>query len=290
MILALICLALGLVFLGVVFAKEKKGGEVTTNAQTTQSVKLVRRIDTEKIKSITLPVGNSELVLVKKSGKWQMDNDPETPLEFSTIERITQKVELILASREIGKRPLDDYGLDKPSFSVTVVTEKEETVLKFGNRSARADGYYFTIDDSMVYLVDTDFYDDLQFEIDDIISLLDTSNKELCSVELITPSGARYSVDADGKDDLDMIDALDGIKAESVIDYDAKDESIYGLDKAIRTTLSFADGDRFVILLGRGEDMLHNYAKLDGSSAVYLIENEKIGELLQKIDGNDDYF
>lgn len=289
-ILALICIVLGLVFLGIAFAKEKKDGEITTNAQSTQSVKLVKRIDIENIKSITIPVEGQELVLVKNNDGWHIDNDPETPLELSTIESITKKLELILASREIGKHPLDNYGLDKPSFTVTIATEREKTVLKFGNRSARADGYFFTLDDSMVYLVDSDLYDDLQFELGDMISLLDISNKDLSSVEMIMPSGTSYSVSVDDTDDLGIIDAIKGIKADSVIDYAAEDEGIYGLDKAVRITLSFADTDKLVILLGRGEDILNNYAKLDGSYTVYLIESEKIGELLQKIDGNDDYF
>lgn len=271
MAIAAVCLCV--LLLGVIFAKDMSDGAVTTDIDQNSVQKLVKRIDKETVTALILPIDDLEIKLIKNPDGWSIDTDKGTPINKMVIDTLLEKIELILALREIGERELADYGLDKPSRTVTLFASGDKTVISFGNRAIGGIGYYFTLDGKMVYLADTSIYDAFSIEMSEIVTL--PSIKDYGEISSIAFNGSTAN-------DTELIKAIENIAAEGFVDYRAKDESIYGLgEKETEITLSFSSGEALSLSLGVGESDAFIYLTLDGSDAVYLIVADKNDILLQ---------
>lgn len=271
--MAIIALCLCALLLGILFAKEQGDGALTTETDQVSSQKLVKMIDKDTVTSLILPIDGLEIKLVKSNDRWTIDGDKGTPISKTRIDALLEKIELILAVREIGKRDLANYGLDQPTRTVTLTGSDGNTVISFGNMASGDVGYYFTLDGKTVYLAESSLYDAFSFEIADIVEL--PKIKDYGEISSIAVNGSIV-------DDDELIDAIKNITADSLVDYAAKDESIYGLgDQQTSISLSFLNGEEISFSLGRGERDDYIYLKLDGSEAIYLIASDNNGILLQ---------
>lgn len=257
----------------ILLAQNQGDSAVTTDIDQNSVQKLVKKIDKKTVTSLILPIDELEIKLVKGSVGWSIDGDKGTPVNDTMIDALLEKIELILALREIGERELADYGLDKPSRAVTLFASGDKTVISFGSKAIGGVGYYFTLDGKSVYLADSSLYDAFSIEMSEIVALPE-----------IKDYGEVSDITFDGKviDDTELINAIESIAAESFVDYRAKDESIYGLDDGkTKITLLFSSGDMLSFSLGTGESDDFIYLSLDGSDAVYLIVADKNDVLLR---------
>lgn len=271
MAIAAVCLCV--LLLGVLFAKDRSDGAVTTDIDQSSVQKLVKRIDKETVTALILPIDDLEIKLIKNTDGWSIDGDKGTPINKIMIDTLLEKIELILALRDIGERELADYGLDEPSRTVTLFAPGDKTVISFGNRAIGSNGYYFTLDGKKVYLADESLYNAFSIEMSEIVAL--PSIKDYGEISSIAFKGSTAN-------DTELIKAIENIAAEGFVDYRAKDESIYGLgEKETEITLSFSSGEVLSFSLGVGESDDFIYLTLDGSDAVYLIVADKNDILLR---------
>lgn len=272
-IMAIIVLCLCALLLGILFAKEQGNGAPTMKTDQVSSQKLVKMIDKDTVTSLVLPIDGLEIKLVKSNDIWSIDGDRGTPISKVRIDALLEKIELILALREIGKRELADYGLDQPTRTVTLTASDGNTVISFGNMASGDVGYYFSLDGKTVYLAESSLYDAFSFEMTDIVEL--PKIKDYGEISSIAVNGSTV-------DDGELIGAIENITAESLVDYAAKDESIYGLgDRQTSISLSFLNGEEISFSLGRGERDDYIYLQVDGSDAIYLIVSDNNSILLQ---------
>lgn len=271
--MAITAVCLCVLLLGILFVKEQRDGAVTTDIDQGSIQKLLKRIDKETVTALILPIDGHEIKLVKGNDGWSIDGDKGTPINKTMIDTLLEKIELILALREIGERELTDYGLDKPSRTVTLFASGEKLVISFGNRAFGDVGYYFTLDGKTVHLVDESLYNAFSIEMSEIIAL--PAIKSYGEISSITINGSISN-------DTELIKAIEKIAAERFVDYRAKDESIYGLGgKETKFTLLFSSGVQLSFSLGSGESDEFVYLRLDESDAVYLIVADKNDTLLQ---------
>ena len=139
--------------------------------------------DLEKEKSkITLVKGNdwkklsytkdgSELRFEKKEDTWYVEGDDKTKLTQSYVTAIAEAFSDLQAVRELkGGDELSDYGLDNPTYTVTL-TDKDgkQIVCYIGNEAG--ENYYFTMGEKKkVYLIPGEVVQTLQYDLEQMKS------------------------------------------------------------------------------------------------------------------------
>ena len=103
---------------------------------------------------------------------WYTKQVDKSLTDSSAIESVVDAVANISATKEITKKTAAECGLDKAALKAVVTPKEEEkyTVL-IGDASPDNTGYYLQLEgEEKIYLVSTDIYDSLQFDILDFAS------------------------------------------------------------------------------------------------------------------------
>ncbi|MGN0704870.1 MAG: DUF4340 domain-containing protein [Lentihominibacter sp.] len=97
---------------------------------------------------------------------WYYSDDKTLEVDQDYIDELLQSLSDITSSKKIADPDsIADYGLDKPTYTITLTTDDEQvTVIEIGNMTATF-GYYVTADGGdTIYTIDSSLMDSLRFE------------------------------------------------------------------------------------------------------------------------------
>lgn len=109
--------------------------------------------DTESVTALKWTYLDNTLSFLYTDGQWIDEERTDFPLEQNSLDSILSTFCDITATRAIDTpEDLAEYGLDTPTYAVTVTTDGEYT-LNFGNTTSTGD-IYMEVGEGTVYLVD----------------------------------------------------------------------------------------------------------------------------------------
>jgi hypothetical protein len=236
----------------------------------------VLAVDKAKAKEITLSAAGAEtLRLVKEGQGWRVVAPFAAPADTSAVDALLTSLEKLEADEVVTEKAanLAEYGLDKPSRTVSAVVEgaPAPVSIEFGAKSPDGSSVYARSGPAArVYLVPQwveGGFDKKPFDLRDR-DLLHVKRDDVRQLEVTGPEGAyalartdagewavtkpvatragRWSVDG-------LLGTIENLRMESVAKDAATDVKEYGLDKPARTvSLVLKDGSIRTIEIGAG--------------------------------------
>ena len=132
----------------------------------------VTDLKTSEITGVKYDLGTGEMNFEKDGDTWYYTADKDFPLRQSYPKTVADAMGQLSADRELEDADaLEEYGLDHPTYTVTLTDEDGTvTTIKVGN--ATGNDYYATVDDTeKVYTISATSLDDIQTELDQIVQL-----------------------------------------------------------------------------------------------------------------------
>jgi hypothetical protein len=236
----------------------------------------VLAVDKAKAKEISLAVAAGETIrLVKEGSGWKVTAPFTAPADTSAVETLLTSLEKLEADEVVVDQAasLSEYGLDKPSRTVTAVVEGAPAPLsvQFGAKSPDGSSVYArTGSTPKVYLVPSwieGSFDKKPFDLRDR-DVLHVKRDDVRSLEVVGPEGGyslartdagewaftkpvatragRWSVDG-------LLGTIENLRMDSVAVDGATDVKPFGLEKPARAvTLVLKDGATRTLEIGAG--------------------------------------
>jgi hypothetical protein len=233
----------------------------------------VLAVDKAKAKEISLAAAGDTIRLVKEGSSWKVTAPFAAPADTSAVESILTSLEKLEADEVVVEQAtnLAEYGLDKPSRTVTALVEgaKDPLTVQFGAKSPDGSSVYArTASAPKVYLVASwveGSFDKKPFDLRDR-DLLHVKRDDVRSLEIAGPEGGyslartdagewaftkplatragRWSVDG-------VLGTVESLRMDSVAAEAATDLRPFGLDKPTRTvSLVLKDGSTRTLEIG----------------------------------------
>ncbi len=234
----------------------------------------VLAVDKAKAKEISLATATGETIrLVKEGSGWKVAAPFASPADTSAVESILTSLEKLEADEVVVEKAasLAEYGLDKPSRTVTALVEgaKDPLTVQFGSKSPDGSSVYARSGSGpKVFLVPSwveGSFDKKPFDLRDR-DLLHVKRDDVRSLEVAGPEGSyalartdagewaftkpvatragRWSVDG-------LLGTVENLRMESVAAETATDVKPFGLDKPARSVgLVLKDGSTRTLEIG----------------------------------------
>ncbi len=234
----------------------------------------VLAVDKAKAKEISLATAGGETIrLVKEGSAWKVAAPFAAPADTSAVESILTSLEKLEADEVVVEQAasLAEYGLDKPSRTVTAAVEgaKDPLTVQFGAKSPDGSSVYArTVSSPKVFLVASwveGSFDKKPFDLRDR-DLLHVKRDDVRSLEVAGPEGSyalartdagewaftkpvatragRWSVDG-------LLGTVENLRMDSVAAEAATDVKPFGLDKPARSVgLVLKDGSTRTLEIG----------------------------------------
>lgn len=248
----------------------------------------VTDLKTSEITGVKYDLGTGEMNFEKDGDTWYYTADKDFPLHQSYPKTVADAMGQLSADRELEDADaLEEYGLDHPTYTVTLTDEDGTvTTIKVGN--ATGNDYYATVDDTeKVYTIPATSLDDIQTELDQIAQLdtYPSIGSGNLKKEVITQNGETTTYDSENEDQAEDVAAVAGglgaVKLSEAADYSVDDADLagYGLDATSRITVEVTytsdDEDQTMTLYIGGENGSGDrYVMINDSRIVYLISDE----------------
>lgn len=187
-ILLIILFVLCAVYLGLKSYNEKQDKKAEEKAK----ADIVQVVQVKEPVEVTYSADDgSSMSFVKEDGKWKFKDDSETALVQDTVQNIVDTVSDVQAEKEIkDPDPLESYGLDSPSYTITVTGEDGTTETIYIGDGADSD-YYMTVGEKdHVYIVSADLPNALEFDKDNLKKEENASSDESTTDTESTDSGS----------------------------------------------------------------------------------------------------
>lgn len=256
----------------------------------------VTDLKTSEITGVKYDLGTGEMNFEKDGDTWYYTADKDFPLRQSYPKTVTDAMGQLSADRELEDADaLEEYGLDHPTYTVTLTGEDGTvTTIKVGN--ATGNDYYATVDDTeKVYTIPATSLDDIQTELDQIAQLdtYPSIGSGNLKKEVITQNGETTTYDSENEDQAEDVAAVAGglgaVKLSEAADYSVDDADLagYGLDATSRITVEVTytsdDEDQTMTLYIGGENGSGDrYVMINDSRIVYLISDEICKNILNQ--------
>lgn len=256
----------------------------------------VTDLKTSEITGVKYDLGTGEMNFEKDGDTWYYTADKDFPLRQSYPKTVSDAMGQLSADRELEDADaLEEYGLDHPTYTVTLTDEDGTvTTIKVGN--ATGNDYYATVDDTeKVYTIPATSLDDIQTELDQIAQLdtYPSIGSGNLKKEVITQNGETTTYDSENEDQAEDVAAVAGgfgaVKLSEAADYSVDDADLagYGLDATSRITVEVTytsdDEDQTMTLYIGGENGSGDrYVMMNDSRIVYLISDEICNNILNQ--------
>lgn len=256
----------------------------------------VTDLKTSEITGVKYDLGTGEMNFEKDGDTWYYTADKDFPLRQSYPKTVSDAMGQLSADRELEDADaLEEYGLDHPTYTVTLTDEDGTvTTIKVGN--ATGNDYYATVDDTeKVYTIPATSLDDIQTELDQIAQLdtYPSIGSGNLKKEVITQNGETTTYDSENEDQAEDVAAVAGglgaVKLSEAADYSVDDADLagYGLDATSRITVEVTytsdDEDQTMTLYIGGENGSGDrYVMINDSRIVYLISDEICKNILNQ--------
>ena len=256
----------------------------------------VTDLKTSKITGVKYDLGTGEMNFEKDGDTWYYTADKDFPLRQSYPKTVADAMGQLSADRELEDADaLEEYGLDHPTYTVTLTDEDGTvTTIKVGN--ATGNDYYATVDDTeKVYTIPATSLDDIQTELDQIAQLdtYPSIGSGNLKKEVITQNGETTTYDSENEDQAEDVAAVAGglgaATLSEVADYSVDDAGLadYGLDDTSRITVevtytSDAKDQTMTLYIGGENGSGDRYVMMNDSRIVYLISDEICKNILNQ--------
>ena len=256
----------------------------------------VTDLKTSEITGVKYDLGTGEMNFEKDGDTWYYTADKDFPLRQSYLKTVADAMGQLSADRELEDADaLEEYGLDHPTYTVTLTDEDGTvTTIKVGN--ATGNDYYATVDDTeKVYTIPATSLDDIQTELDQIAQLdtYPSIGSGNLKKEVITQNGETITYDSENEDQEEDVAAVAGglgaVKLSEAADYSVDDVDLagYGLDDTSRITVevtytSDAKDQTMTLYIGGENGSGDRYVMMNDSKIVYLISDEICNNILNQ--------
>lgn len=247
---------------------------------------------------------DGEVSFILEDGEWKYEEDDKMPVDQELLDEIAENLSDITSDKMVEKpQALSVYGLDSPSYTLTVETEDDVYEISIGNECFSDGEVYLSNGSEYVYLTDSSLVDDISYSLYDLVQKEEIPKMETVnsvSIDKESPADIIYQEDAgycysdaylyylkDGEDYRnldnentgDMISTLTEFSWAECVDYYVEDSELkdYGLDEPDAVvTVIYTDEDggeqTFAYELGKSGDSY--YSRLKDSTIVYTVEQE----------------
>lgn len=288
-----------------------------TQEEEPETAVTVFTVDTTAITELSWTYGEETLTFGFKDEQWYYTQDSTFPVDSSYLETMAANLAEIVAEKTIeAPENLEDYGLLRPTCTVTVTAGDTTTELLLGDSTAVDGLRYVSIGDGKVYLADNSLYSCFQYGLYDLIRYetipaMDTvtelsvnASSQALHLQYLEDSGLAYSDSyvwfTENNGELRAVDteltqtflaSITGMTWDSCANYNADEAALesYGLAEPaivaeIHYTQTAEEGAEpeeltFTVELGTGTDS-QCYARIKGSNMVYLIDDSIADALL----------
>ncbi|MDO4357698.1 MAG: DUF4340 domain-containing protein, partial [Clostridia bacterium] len=280
--------------------------------------------EADEVTGMSWALDGETVSLEKADGQWVLDGEPDFPVNQEAAQKLAQAVADLTANRQLtGVETLSDYGLEEPTFAVTVtMADGEWRLISQGERNALSGDAYVQISgDESVYIVSdapADAFDvtrsDLLAmetlpEIGDVMRIELTSPERALSLRYRSAGSGNYVDEATDRamdDDAveALIETLKSIEWTGCVSYAASDEERmqFGLDEpTAQVKVSFSteqesgeddgetvleSGEYSLLLGGTSSDGGSVYAAAAADSGmVYTVSSEDAQKIYDALDG-----
>lgn len=260
----------------------------------------------EDIMGINWTKGEDTFSFKYENATWQTADSSAWPVQQDVVQALADQLVALQATRKLEDvSNLADYGLESPEITVTAVwKDGTSTAYSMGDATPFADGYYLSLSgqSGIIYTISSSLSAIFNKTQKDMVAMETIPN--VADVTELSVGDAFHAVKLDESKTIapDQLwydaakgDALDGSKLESLIS-DAKDISwedlvtvnadeaslkAWQLDEEEAVAITLTGGDTTAaILLGAADESSHYYARLPGSSMVYIVNSGDVSSLL----------
>ncbi len=254
----------------------------------------------DEMTALSWTANDTDFSFTYSDGTWTMADEPAFPVDQEAVQGLADTLLALAGTRQLdGITALADYGLETPTFTVTVTWQDgTATTYAVGDETPFGDGWYLSLSDQngIAYVIEDDLADGFDVTRTDLATMevlptADTVTRitvgtafEAVYAETSTTINADqhwYSAEGqplDGVDDL-VADAQD-ITWKALVEPAASDLSVYGLDSATVLTLYNDDEAVFCLHIGSTDESGNYYARLPESSMVYTVAASSLSGLL----------
>lgn len=263
--------------------------------------------------SLTYDNGTTTLSFaLDEEGNWTWADDPEFPLDDSTVTAIVNLLTSLKPQQTITDGDtLEAYGLDQPFATLTATSPEGETLtIDLGNTTTDGNSYYMLMNgqESPVYIIADTLYTYMSKAIYDMCDLPDLPLLTEDRIQSVTIAGTEsltlipdQEEDSDGNvtvtwtsggEDVteaaaDLIGELEALTVTKCVDYKPTDEavSICGFDEPVKVTLVYLtdSGTEQTLTLEIGAENLDGdgyYVRLDDDTNIYQMDLDDVDALL----------
>lgn len=131
--------------------------------------KTIIKIDHDKVDSIDITSADHAVKLAKSGSDWRLKAPVDARADFSTVEGVLGRLNTgqMKAIAAPNATDLKEYGLDKPSLTVTLGSGSSQAGLAIGKAAAEGTTYARDLSRPMVFTVENSLVDELKKPADD---------------------------------------------------------------------------------------------------------------------------
>jgi hypothetical protein len=258
----------------------------------------------DNVVAVTLDSGDrGKIVIQKPADSWVLTSPVRTGADQPSVKSLIYAATEAASEKVILEKDVkwEDYGLDKPDFSVTLATPDKKTEIFFGAHNPAKTSYYVRVDDSPKLLL---VADTLKNSLNK--TLLYLRDKSVVTIApddiarlLITRKGVTTELQRTGGDSWTMIHperlkakasvvtadlrTISNLSAKDIIDEPKGDSAAYGLGNPEETILLSGKEREQLLLIGKPLDAKgpaqaepDRYAGIKGNETVYVLDGKTL--------------
>jgi hypothetical protein len=267
--------------------------------------KKVLNFDREKVDRVEIADGNKLVTLVKSGADWRVAGPVEARGDFGAIEQLVSRVQSAQMKSVVNEAATDlkEYGLDKPTTTVTVGLGSARAGLAVGKKTDGGDLYARDVSKNQVVTIAADLLTDLQkgvteyrrkdvfeFRPYNLTRLEVTRGADVTTFERLKGKGkdgadvwqnVQTKKAVDGTTFESFLAKLSGLRAQSFADAKTKT----GLDTPVLVTKATYDDGKKTETVRFGREGTAAYSGRADEPGASTLNTSEFEELIKSLDG-----
>lgn len=265
----ILCIAAAVLISRINFEEKMTGTETTIiDVESSDITRLARNYE-------------EEVAFVYEDEEWKYEEDDQMPADQELLAEIAENLSSITSDKMVEEpQALSVYGLDDPTYTLTVETGDTVYEISIGDESFSDGEVYISTGDDYVYLTNSELIDQISYSLLDCVQKEEIPEMETVnSVSVDKEEAVEDYRNLDNDSTEEAVSAMTEFSWTECVDYHAEESELkdYGLDEPdASVTVSYTDEDgesgEFAYELGQSGEKY--YAKLKDSSIIYTVEQE----------------
>ena len=279
----------------------------------------VIQMDASSIVNFSFKIGDNFAEFSKDVDEWKNQEDSEFPVDQEAVETLLNDLLSFTAKRKLeAVDGLSEYGLEDPSNTIRLTDESgTETEILVGSRNQSTGDYYVSLAEApnTVYVTASDLSSILPgsvMELAESEAYPAVSSSDIVEIQVKKEQGsytlayeeeeANWSVT--GEDGISysaeyqqvssLASTLSGMVYSGLMDYNAEDLSVYGLDQpAAEIYIRYKEEieeekeepetveKNFTLYVGNQDENGNYYVRMEGSGQVHRVSSESLSSALE---------